>query len=50
MPIQPDDNKYYDFEELFFEKNYDIDIIINRVFTKFKGDIRGDTETITYRI
>ena len=50
MPIQPDDNKYYDFEELFFEKNCDIDIIINSFFTKFKGDIRGDTETITYRI
>ena len=50
MPIQPDDNKYYDFEELFFEKNCDIDIIINRFFTKFKGDIRGDTEYITYKI
>jgi hypothetical protein len=50
MPIQPDDNKYYDFEELFFEKKCDIDIIINNFFTKFKADIIGDTETITYRI
>ena len=50
MPIQHDDNKYYDFEELFFEKNCDIDIIINRFFTKFKEDIIGDTEYITYKI
>ena len=32
MPIQHDDNKYYDFEELFVEKNCDIDIIINSFF------------------
>ena len=50
MPIQHDDNKYYDFEELFFEKNCDIDIIINSFFTKFKEDIIGDTEYITYKI
>ena len=50
MPIQNDDNKYYDFEELFFEKNCDIDIIIHSFFTKFKEDIRGDTEYITYKI
>ena len=50
MPIQSDDNKYYDFEELFFEKNCVIDIIINSFFSKFKEDIRGDTEYITYKI
>ena len=50
MPIQPDDNKYYDFEELFFEKHCDIDIIINRFFTKFKEDIKGDTEYISNKI
>ena len=50
MPIQSDDNKYYDFEELFFEKDCNIDIIINNFFTKFKGDITGDTEYITYKI
>ena len=49
MPIQPDDNKYYDFD-LFFEKNCDVDMIINRFFTKFKDDIRGDTEQITHTI
>jgi hypothetical protein len=32
MPIQPDDNMYYDFEELFFENHCDIDFVINRFF------------------
>ena len=50
MPIQLDDNKYYDFEELFFEKDCDIDIIINNFFMKYKGDIIGDTEYIIYKI
>ena len=50
MPINPDDNKYYDFEELFFEKNCDVDIIITNFFTKYKEDIKGDTEYITYKI
>ena len=36
MPIQQDDNKYYDFEELFFEKDCDIDSIINNFFIKIK--------------
>ena len=50
MPIQKDDNKYYDFEELFFEKNCDIDMIITNFFMKYKEDIKGDTEYITYKI
>jgi len=50
MPIQPDDNKYYDFEELFFEKNCDVNIIITSFFTKYNEDIKGDTEYITDRI
>ena len=49
MPIN-EDNKYYDFEELFFEKNCDVDIIITSFFTKYKEDIKGDTEYITYKI
>ena len=50
MPINPDDKKYYDFEELFFEKNCDVDTIITSFFTKYKQDIKGDTEYITYKI
>ncbi len=50
MPIHPDDNKYYDFEELFFEKNCDVNIIITSFFTKYKEDIKGDTEYITDKI
>ena len=50
MSIRSNDNKYYDFEELFFEKNCDIDFVINNFFTKFKDDIKGDTEYITYQI
>jgi hypothetical protein len=49
MPINADDNTYYDFEELFFEKNCDIDNIIVNFFLKYQ-DIRGDTEYITYKI
>ncbi len=50
MPINTDDNKYYDFEELFFEKNCEIDTTINSFFTKYKDDIKGDTEYIIYKI
>ena len=50
MPINSDDNKYYDFEELFFEKNCDFDSIITSFFMKYKDDIKGDTEYITYKI
>ena len=50
MPIQTYDNKYYDFEELFFEKNCDNDSIITSFFTKYQEDIEGDTEYITYKI
>ncbi len=49
MPIQRDDNKYYDFEELFFEKDCDIDSIINKFFIKYQ-EIKGDKEYITYKI
>ena len=50
MPIQSTDLIYYDFEELYFEKNCDIDNIITSFFTKYKDDIKGDTEYITYKI
>ena len=48
MPIQLDDEKYYDFE-LFFEKDCDIDSIINIFFIK-NNEIKGDKEYITYKI
>ena len=50
MPINADDNKYYDFERLFFEKKRDVDDVITSFFTKYKDDIKGDTEYITYKI
>lgn len=50
MPIQQEDNKYYDFEELFFEKSCDIDSIINSFFMKYETSIKGDKEYITYKI
>ena len=40
MPIQKEDNKYYDFEEIFFEKDCDIDNIINIFFNKYE-EIKG---------
>ena len=40
---------HYDFE-LFFERNCDVNIIITSFFTKYKEDIKGDTEYITYKI
>jgi hypothetical protein len=49
MPINAD-NKYYDFEELFFEKNCDITQIINNFFMKYEEYIKGDKEFITYKI
>jgi hypothetical protein len=49
MPIQAEDKKYYDFEEIYFEKGCDIDSIINNLFVKYK-EIKGDTEYITYKI
>lgn len=48
MPINFD-NKYYDFEELFFEKNCDVDLIITDFFAKHKN-IKADIEYITYKI
>ena len=44
------DNKHYDFEELFFEKDCDIDSIINSFFMKHKENIKGDNEYITFKI
>jgi hypothetical protein len=49
MPINTD-NKYYDFEELFFEKNCNIVYIINIFFMKYEEYIKGDKEFITYQI
>ena len=49
MPIQAEDKRYYDFEEIYFEKGCDIDSIINNLFVKYK-EIKGDTENITYKI
>lgn len=48
MPI-PEDKKYFDFEEILFEKNCDIDNIINNFFIKYE-EIKGDKEYITYKI
>ena len=50
MPINADDNIYYDFERLFFSKNLLVDDVITSFFTKYKDDIKGDTEYITYKI
>jgi hypothetical protein len=49
MPISDDDNKYYDFEELLFKKNCDIDSIIHNFFITYP-EIKGDKEYITYKI
>jgi hypothetical protein len=48
MPITRE-GKYYDFEELYFERNCDNDKNIINFFSKYK-DIKGDTEYITYKI
>lgn len=50
MPIPDNINNYYDFEELFFEKNSDVNIIISNFFMKYKDTINSDTEYITYKI
>ena len=49
MPINSD-KKYYDFEELFFERTRDIDAIIHDFFMKYWDCIQGDKELITYQI
>jgi hypothetical protein len=49
MPLNQE-NKYYDFEELFFEKNCNIDDIIINFFSKYRNIIKGDTEYIIYKI
>ena len=43
------ENKPYVFEELFFEKNCNIDAIIIAFFAKYP-EIKGDTEYISYKI
>jgi hypothetical protein len=48
MPVTREGN-YYDFEELYFERNCDNDKIIINFFSKYK-DIKCDTEYITYKI
>jgi negative regulator of sigma E activity len=50
MPIPINSNKKFDFEELFFEKNCDIDNIITNFFIKYNEYIKGDTEYITFKI
>jgi hypothetical protein len=49
MPISMNDNKH-DFEELFFYKDCDIDIILDDFFIKYKENINGDVEFIKYKI
>jgi hypothetical protein len=49
MPINSD-NKYFDFEELFFEKNSDIDFIIDGFFNKYQNSIKGNTQLISHQI
>ena len=49
MPRTPD-GKYYDFEEIFFEKDCDIDSVINIFFLKYKNDITGGLEYIKNKI
>ena len=49
MPIQVEDNVYYDFEELFFEKDCDVDSVVNNFFDKYE-EIKGDKEYVTYKI
>jgi len=49
MPLTKE-GKYYDFEELFFEKNCDIDNIIANFFLKHKDIIKADTDFITYKM
>ena len=49
MPIS-EDNYYYDFEELFFEKDCNIDEIISNFFSKYKNEIKGNKIYITYKI
>jgi len=50
MPFQAEDKKYYDFEELDFTKNCDIDRVINTFFMKYESNIRGDKELIADKI
>ena len=49
MPIAKDNKTYYDFEEIFFENDCDINSIINNFFIKY-AEIKGDKEYITYKI
>jgi len=47
MPLT---GKFYDFDELFFEKNCNIDDIIVNFFSKYTDCITGDIEYISYKI
>lgn len=50
MSIQMDYSKcYHDFEEFYFEKNCNVDDVINSFFVKH-DEIKGDKEYITYKI
>jgi hypothetical protein len=42
-------NFYYNFEQLYFYNNCDIDTVINNFFVKY-NNIKGDKEYITYEI
>lgn len=50
LPQTQTHEKKYDFEELFFEKNSNIDEIIINFFSKHKDVIKGDIEYISHRI
>jgi len=49
MPLENNMNNFYDFE-LFFEKNCDIDSVIDIFFSKYSNIIKGDKEYISYAI
>jgi hypothetical protein len=50
MPSPLNTENKYDFEELFFEKNCNIDEIIASFFFTYKDVIKGDVEYISYKI
>jgi len=48
MPVD-EKKSAYDFEKLYFEKDKDVDIIINSFFEHF-DEIKGEKEYIKYKI
>lgn len=50
MPIQATTTPRFDFEELFFYKDCNVDAILRAFFAKYRDVIIGDTEYITYKI